>query len=66
MTALPTARLGGVEISRLIIGGDPSSCGSYSSEARKGWAKAYLTDDRIVEMLETLFLCKKRPFHNSG
>jgi hypothetical protein len=49
---LPTARLGDLEVSRLIVGGNPFSWGSYFSEARKRWAKAYLTDDRIVEMLE--------------
>jgi hypothetical protein len=51
VTALPTAKLGDVEISRLIIGGNPFSWGSYFSKARKRWATAYLTDDRIVEML---------------
>jgi hypothetical protein len=52
VTAFPTATLGDVEISRLIIGGNPFSWGSYFSEARKRWAKAYLTDERIVGMLE--------------
>jgi hypothetical protein len=52
VTSLPTAKLGDIEISRLIIGGNPFSWGSYFSQARKRWAQAYLTDDRIVEMLE--------------
>jgi hypothetical protein len=52
VTALPMAKLGDLEISRLIIGGNPFSWGSYFSEARKRWAQAYLTDDKIVEMLE--------------
>jgi len=52
MATLPTARLGDLEVSRLIVGGNPFSWGSYFSKARARWAKEYLTVDRIVGVLE--------------
>ena len=48
---LPTISLGGLEVSRLIIGGNPFSGFSHQSKARSAEMVAWYTDERIVETL---------------
>ncbi len=48
---LPTVRLGNLEVTRLIIGGNPFSGFSHQSRARSAEMVAWYTDERIVETL---------------
>lgn len=48
---LPTVSLGGLEASRLIIGGNPFSGFSHQSKARSAEMVAWYTDERIAEAL---------------
>lgn len=48
---LPTVRLGNLEVTRLIIGGNPFSGFSHQSGARSAEMVAWYTDERIVEAL---------------
>ena len=52
MATLPSAELGGLEIGRLIIGGNPFGGGSHFSRAKNRWLRRLLTYDKIVELLE--------------
>ena len=52
MKEFPTAKIGGYEISRLIIGGNPFGGGSHFSQAKNRWLRRLLTYDKIVEILE--------------
>jgi len=48
---VPTIKLGGLDVSRLIIGGNPFSGFSHQSRARNAEMLAWYTDERIVETL---------------
>ena len=56
MQTLPTIRLGGVEVSRLIIGGNPFSGNSHQSAERDRDMMDYFTTERIKA---TLFECER-------
>lgn len=49
--AFPTTTIGGLEISRLIIGSNTFLGYSHFSKARDKWLREYFTDDRIVEVM---------------
>jgi hypothetical protein len=51
---LPTGRIGNVEVSRLIAGGNPFSGWSHSRDLKyiSDLFKAYSTDEKIIETLE--------------
>src|SRR5438105_7585730 len=53
---LPTVRLGGADISRLVIGGNPFSGNSHTSAACDADMMDYFTTERIKE---TLFACEQ-------
>ena len=48
----PKTNIGGIEISRLVIGSNPFGGFSHFSAARSTWLKRYFTLERIVEVLE--------------
>ncbi|MHB1295929.1 MAG: SRPBCC family protein [Anaerolineae bacterium] len=48
---IPTVRLGTLEVSRLILGGNPFSGFSHQSAERSAAMRAWYTDERIVETL---------------
>jgi len=48
---VPTVSLGGLEVSRFIIGGNPFSGFSHQSRARSAEMGAWYTDERIVDTL---------------
>jgi hypothetical protein len=48
---VPTVRLGTLEVSRLIMGGNPFSGFSHQSKERDAEMRAWYTDDRIIETL---------------
>lgn len=48
---IPTVSLGGLVVTRLIIGGNPFSGFSHQSRARSAEMAAWYTDERIVETL---------------
>jgi hypothetical protein len=48
----PTTKIGGIELSRLLIGSNPFGGFSHFSNARDEWLKKYFTVERIVEVLE--------------
>ena len=48
---IPTVRLGSLEVSRFIIGGNPFSGFSHQSKDRDAEMRAWYTDERIVETL---------------
>ena len=50
--ALPTTRIGGIEVSRLCLGSNPFFGYSHQSVARDTWQKRYFTDERIYEILQ--------------
>jgi hypothetical protein len=47
----PTTTIGGLEISRLLIGSNPFFGFSHFSRAKDEWLKRYFTDDRIFEVM---------------
>ncbi|MDK1030484.1 MAG: hypothetical protein QGD94_00580 [Planctomycetia bacterium] len=49
---IPKVKVGGLDISRLIIGTNPFFGFSHFSAARSEWLKRYFTDERIEEILE--------------
>ena len=53
MTEFPTTHIGGIELSRLLIGSNPFGGYSHFSAARSAWLKRYFTLERIVEVLQT-------------
>ena len=57
MNTLPTVRLGGVDVSRLIIGGNPFSGNSHYSAACDNEMLDYFTTERIKA---TLFECERQ------
>ncbi len=57
MPVLPTVRLGGVDVSRLIIGGNPFSGNSHCSPQQDTEMMDYFTTDRIKA---TLFECERQ------
>src|ERR1051326_1058343 len=57
MQTLPTVRLGGVDVSRLIIGGNPFSGNSHMSSERDRDMLDYFTTERIKA---TLFECERQ------
>ena len=48
----PKSRIGGIEISRLVIGSNPFGGFSHISAARDKWLRKYFTVERICEVLE--------------
>lgn len=48
---IPTVRLGNIEVSRFIIGGNPFSGFSHQSQARSQEMTDWFTDERIVALL---------------
>jgi len=50
-TDMPTISLGGLEVTRFIIGGNPFSGNSHQSPARSQEMAAWYTDERVVETL---------------
>src|SRR5690348_9192906 len=56
-STLPTVRLGGVDVSRLIIGGNPFSGNSHCSSEQDSDMMNYFTVDRIKA---TLFECERQ------
>ena len=48
----PKTNIGGIELSRLLIGSNPFGGFSHFSAARSAWLKRYFTVERIVEVLE--------------
>ena len=57
MQNLPTVRLGGVDLSRLIIGGNPFSGNSHLTADRDREMLDYFTTERIKA---TLFECERQ------
>ncbi len=53
MTEFPMSSIGGIAISRLIIGSNPFFGFSHYSAAKDAWLKRYFTDERIVEVMAT-------------
>jgi hypothetical protein len=49
----PTTKIGGIELSRLLIGSNPFGGFSHFSNARDEWLKKYFSVERIVEVLAT-------------
>lgn len=49
--ALPTTRIGGIEVSRLALGSNPFFGFSHKTPAQDTWMKRYFTDERIYEVL---------------
>jgi len=50
-SSFPTTTIGGLQISRLIIGSNPFFGFSHYSQARDEWLRQYFTDDRIYEVM---------------
>ncbi|HUU43385.1 MAG TPA: hypothetical protein VMY39_09390 [Planctomycetota bacterium] len=48
----PKSGIGGIEISRLVIGSNPFGGFSHFSAARDKWLKSYFTVERVCEVLE--------------
>ncbi|MCC7492773.1 MAG: hypothetical protein IT204_10515 [Fimbriimonadaceae bacterium] len=51
MNAFPTTEIGGLEVSRLIIGSNTFHGFSHFSKARSEWLRRYFTPERIYEVL---------------
>ncbi len=51
MASFPTSRIGGYDISRLMIGSNSFHGFSHFSKARSDWLRRYFTPDRQVEVL---------------
>jgi len=52
MEGFPRTNIGGIEISRLVIGSNPFGGFSHYSHARDVWLRKYFSVERIVEVLE--------------
>lgn len=52
MAALPTTRIGSLEVSRLLCGSNPFLGYSYRSGAHDAWQRRTMTPDRIAQILE--------------
>ncbi len=52
MTDFPRTNIGGINISRLVIGSNPFGRFSLFSHARDVWLRKYFSVERIVEVLE--------------
>ncbi len=48
---LPTTRIGGIEISRLVCGSNSFFGFSHISAARDRWIRRVMTDDVIIEIM---------------
>ncbi len=51
MNAFPTTTIGGLEVSRLIIGSNTFHGFSHFSKARSDWLRRYFTPERIFEVM---------------
>ncbi|MBI2298041.1 MAG: hypothetical protein HYU66_03660 [Armatimonadetes bacterium] len=49
--SFPTSTVGGIEISRLIIGSNTFHGFSHFSKARSDWLRRYFTPERIIEVM---------------
>ena len=50
--ALPTTTIGGLAISRLVLGSNPFFGFSHQTAARDSWLKRHFTDERIYEVMQ--------------
>jgi len=51
MPAMPTTSIGGLQVSRLVLGSNPFFGFSHKSAAQDTWLKRYFTDERIYEIM---------------
>ena len=51
MPEMPTIQIGGLAVSRFVIGGNPFSGFSHQSRERSKEMLAWYTDERIVQVL---------------
>ena len=49
--SFPMTQIGGVDVSRLIIGSNTFHGHSHFSAARSEWLREYFTDDKVIEVL---------------
>jgi len=49
--SFPMTEIGGIQVSRLIIGSNPFHGHSHFSAARSAWLREYFTDERVIEVL---------------